>query len=1070
MQNRLPAHSDHLWAEGEDLLPSRFSLNGLWNFSYAENYEQTIKGFEMPGMDCRCWKQIRVPAHIQLEGYDSPQYVNTQYPWDGHEEIDPGEIPARFNPVGSYVKYFEVPDRMKNRPLFISFQGVESAFALWLNGHYVGYSEDSFTPSEFDLTPYVADGENKLAVQVFKWSAGSWCEDQDFFRFSGIFRDVFLYAEPEHHIRDLKITTDLDDDYANGRLKIHFISNSRGKVKITVLEGRRYDHDKLDDLTASVDPQRMPDYIRSLPNYRKFDSDLFEAWLTEEEFFPMEKVLWLDKEGEITFHIHCPVLWSAESPALYLVLIEVLDEQGRLCETILEKTGFRKFEIKKSIMHLNGHRIVFKGVNRHEFCAESGRVLPREAIIRDLVTIKQNNINAIRTSHYPNQTFFYQMCDFFGLYLIDEANLETHGVWDSICRGLHPLSFAVPGDRPEYQDLILDRANSMYMRDKNHPSILIWSCGNESFGGKDLQVMSDFFRRADPSRLVHYEGIYNDRRENGTSDIESTMYVPVKDIKAYLKKHRDKPYINCEYTHAMGNSCGAMHKYTDLTEKEPLFQGGFIWDYIDQCQTVRDPYGREYQAYGGDFGDRPSDYTFSGNGIAFGADRSPSPKMQEVKYNYQNIKMKFSLKERSLKIRLWNKNLFTNMEQYDGSLLLERDGVVIRRENVYISLEPEGRTQITYQIPESIDLLPGEYVFTLSFCTREDSIWAGAGHEIAFGQGIFLITEQEDGCYIETKDPGQKPVREKISDPLTAAENRAEKKDSSGALTVCHGWYNTGVRGRNFEVLFSNLQGGLISYRYGGRELLKQMPRPNFWRAMTDNDMANLLPFRAGQWKAAGMFCSTKENHGRGGTPYEVLEEEGYVAVVFTCHLPVKPKTDCLVRYEVYPDGEVKVKMTLPPCSRVGELPEFSMLFTMDASFDHLRWYGPGPAETYADRCHGKVGIYTNLVRENMAPYLVPQECGHKEEVRFAEVTDKEGRGLRFNCNGLGFSALPWSPQEIDNARHSIDLPPVQNTIVRVGHQMGIGGDDTWGALVHPEYRLDNRKTSEIEFSFKGII
>ena len=699
---RLDAHSDHPYyasaqeAEaGENLFME--SLNGLWKFHYARNYGSAIPGFESMDYDCRSWEDIRVPAHIQMEGYDVPQYANTQYPWEGHEEIIPGEIPERFNPVASYVKYFEVPEQMKGRRLFISFQGAESGLALWLNGHFVGYSEDTFTPSEFELTDYVQEGENKLAAQVFKWTSSSWCEDQDFYRFSGIYRDVYLYTVPDVHIRDLRIRAIPDETLTKGTLEIRTEAWGEGKAEICLSK----------------------------------DGQTFQG------AFDL-------KDGGITMEIGNPALWSAEDPQLYDLTIQVYDKEGNLQEYIPERVGFRRFEMKDRIMTLNGKRIVFKGVNRHEFSSVTGRHVSEEELIKDLKTMKQNNINAIRTCHYPDASPLYRLCDEYGLYLIDETNLESHGSWDTV-EASGDFSPVVPCDRPEWQDMMLDRANSMYQRDKNHPAILIWSCGNESFGGKDIFEMSQFFRKEDPTRLVHYEGIFHDRRYNDTSDMESQMYTSVENIKKFLEKDRSKPFICCEYTHAMGNSCGAMHKYTDLTDTEPMYQGGFIWDYIDQTLYKKDRYGKEFQAYGGDFGERPTDYEFSANGIAHGGERNPSPKMQEVKFNYQNITAQVGEQE----VRVINKNLFVNTDAFKCIVTVARNGKVIRRAGLETCVEP--LSEKTYTLPVSKETKPGEYTITVSFHLKEDTMWANAGHEVAFGQYVYKV--QERGKDLPEEDP-----------------------------------------------------------------------------------------------------------------------------------------------------------------------------------------------------------------------------------------------------------------------------------------------------------------------------
>ena len=653
---RMDAHSDHTYyRDGEEAQEKetsfRYDLNGIWKFHYARNYGSAVPGFEKEEYCCRDWDDIRVPAHIQMEGYDAPQYANVQYPWEGHEELHPGQIPERFNPVASYVRYFHVPESMKGKRVFVSFQGAESGLALWLNGKFVGYSEDSFTPSEFELTEYLKDGENKLAAQVFKWTASSWCEDQDFYRFSGIYRDVYLFTVPDVHVYDLRIRAIPDETLKKAELEIVTSTWGKGKMKLTL-------------------------------------SRKGEILLQEERS--------LNGEDTCTWEIQDPLLWSAEEPNLYDLELEISDESGKLQEIIPEKVGFRRFEMKDGIMTLNGKRIVFKGVNRHEFSSVTGRHVSREELLKDIVTMKQNNINAIRTCHYPDAVGIYDLCDEYGLYMIAECNMESHGTRDTDAVRNGDFSGVVPCDRPEWMDCMLDRVNSMYQRDKNHPAILIWSCGNESFGGKVIFEMSQLYRKMDPTRLVHYEGVNDDRRYNDTSDMESRMYTTVNEIREFLAKDRRKSYVCCEYAHAMGNSCGAMKKYMDLTEEEPMFQGGFIWDYIDQSIYKKDRYGKEFQAYGGDFDDHPCDYNFSGNGIVYGGERDASPKMQEVKFCYQNIAVDVQKDKAVVK----NKNLFVNTDTFACVVLLEKEGKKLKEVPMEVSVEP--LSEKTVELPIAV--------------------------------------------------------------------------------------------------------------------------------------------------------------------------------------------------------------------------------------------------------------------------------------------------------------------------------------------------------------------------------
>ena len=990
------AHSSHSYygslaqAEaGEENF--RYSLNGIWKFHYAKNYQSAIPGFEKEDYCCRSWDDIRVPAHIQMEGWDAPQYANVQYPWEGKEQIQPGEIPEAFNPVASYVKYFEVPESMKDQRVFLSFQGAESGLAVWLNGSFVGYSEDSFTPSEFELTPYLKSGENKLAAQVFKWTSSSWCEDQDFFRFSGIYRDVYLYTVPQVHVWDLRVRTLLDDTFTHADLELVLKTEGRGKAKITLFDQ--------DETVASC-----------------------EADLDGDETVCVMKV---DQ----------PRLWSAEDPYLYQILIEVSDENGEITEVIPQHTGFRRFEMKNSLMMLNGKRIVFKGVNRHEFSSLTGRQVNREDVIKDIITMKQNNINAIRTCHYPDDVMIYDLCDEYGLYLIAENNLESHGSWDTVKEGSGEYDGVVPCDKPEWLAMMLDRVNSMYQRDKNHPAILIWSCGNESFGGKDIYEMSRFYKDNDPTRLVHYEGLFHDRRYNDTSDMESQMYPSVESIKAFLEKDRSKPFICCEYTHAMGNSCGAMHKYTDLTDTEPLYQGGFIWDYIDQSIDKKDRYGNTYQAYGGDFDDHPCDYNFSGNGIVYGQHRDPSPKMQEVKFNYQNISAEVTEEF----VTVINKNLFINTDAFDCVVTLKKDGKLVKKAALETHTAPLSRD--VYDLPIPVQTLPGEYTVTVSFQLKEDTLWAARGHEVAFGEYTYQVSGTEE--------------------------------THKGALQVIDSIHNLGVKGENFEVMFSYLNGGLVSYRFGGTEMIKMIPKPNFWRAPTDNDDGNLMPMRYAQWKIASMYASHKTPAGAypGSSPIEKEITDQYVKISFTYYLPTAPASQCRLSYTVYGDGYIETQLHYDPVEGLGDMPEFGVMFKLDADYDQVSWYGMGPEETYEDRCLGaKLGIYRNEVRDNMAKYLNPQERGNKDAVRWACVTDKKGRGMRFTGDRINFSALPYTPHELENARHEFELPAVHYTVVRVSKkQMGVGGDDSWGARTHEEYLLPSGKEMDFVFGFQGI-
>ncbi|MFA6664365.1 MAG: glycoside hydrolase family 2 TIM barrel-domain containing protein [Lachnospiraceae bacterium] len=1043
---RLDAHSDHVcykdWEEEAKGRSSyRMDLDGIWKFSYARNYESAPKDFEKSSFDCSGWDDIKVPSCIQMEGYDKPHYTNVAYPWDADEAIEPGEIPAGFNPVASYVRYLTFPESMKGQRIILHIEGAESAAAVWLNGSFAGYAGNSFDPMEFELTDLIRDGLNKLAIQVFKWTSGSWAEDQDFFRFSGLYRSVWIYSVPEVHVSDMVVRTILDDEYKNAELKLRLDTTATGSALVT-----------LEKLGRNV-------FCREV--------NIEEPGKTED----------VTERNAFSFIVKKPELWSAEEPNLYDLKIEVRNKDGKTTECIRQKVGFRRFEIVDSIMLINGKRIVFRGVDRHDFSALNGRALTGDEIRKDLVTMKLNNINAIRTSHYPDCTELYDLCDEYGIYLIAENNLESHGSWDEgLKRG--DTSLTVPNCHKEWKPIMLDRVNSCYQRDKNHPSILIWSVGNESYGGSVIYAMSQKFRELDDTRPVHYEGVFNDRRYNDSSDIESRMYAKVDEIKAFLSKHRDKPFISCEYTHAMGNSCGAMFKYTDLADEEPLYQGGFIWDYIDQSITKKDRYGREFQAYGGDFGDRPTEYHFSGNGIACGEDREPSPKMMSVKYNYQAISVvikkavtgKTSAAGKSsgtgLVAQITNKNLFVPTSEYEAVCELLRNGESI--ESCEFDTDVAPLSKKVAALPLTLPMDDGEYCVRVSFRLKSDCAWAKAGHEVAFGEAVF----REDCNDVITANE-RILLNQRTAQTQKACRVAAAIEPEPAPLRIVRGVSDLGIHGDCFDVMFGYKFGTIVSYRYNGREMLDSLPMPNFWRAPTDNDNGNSMPQRYAQWKIASLYTTY---NGMASFPDhyypEIREIPGSIEVSFTYNVPTKPSFECTVKYSVTADGTVRVHMMMDPPEELGDMPEFGMMLRMDADYDRVKWYGLGPDETYSDRTQGaKLGIYSQLAKDALAPYLIPQESGNKMGVRWATVTDKRNRGLLFAGDGMNFSALPWSPHEIESAGHPFDLPEIHHTYIRCAlAQMGVAGDDGWGARTQPEFLLPAGQKMEFEFAFRGMM
>ncbi|MGG7141843.1 glycoside hydrolase family 2 TIM barrel-domain containing protein [Clostridium nigeriense] len=993
--NRIDAHSDHLYYESiEEMslgydIPLRQKLNGKWKFSYAINPYRRERDFYKEDYDCSTFDYINVPGHIQMQGYDKCQYINTMYPWDGAEELRPPYISKEYNPVGSYIKYFKIKDELKGKKTFISFQGVETAFYVWINGKFVGYSEDTFTPSEFEITNYIKeDEENKLAVEVYKRSSASWIEDQDFWRFSGIFRDVYLYAIPEIHIRDIFIKSLLDEGYKNGKINIDLElikSNENKNFKI-----KSYLKDREDKLVydfGDISPKK------TIINLNTVIKDVKS--------------------------------WSAENPYLYTLYIEILDENNKLIEIVPQKIGFRIFELKNNIMHINGKRIVFKGINRHEFSSKRGRAITEEEMLWDIKFMKQHNINAVRTSHYPNKSLWYDLCDEYGIYLIDETNLESHGSWQKM--GACDPEWNVPGSLPEWRDVVIDRAESMLQRDKNHPSILIWSCGNESYAGENILAMTKHFHKKDDTRLVHYEGVFWNREFDDASDMESRMYAKPKDIEEYLNSNPKKPYISCEYMHAMGNSCGGMKLYTDLEDKYPMYQGGFIWDYIDQAIEI-DRDGVKTLAYGGDFDDRATDYCFCTDGIVY-ADRTISPKAQEVKYLYSNVKI---IPDKN-GVNIKNNNLFIGTKDYDFIAYIEKEGKKIFEKKLdNVDIKPGESQYITINYP-LIEIF-GEYSYNISMRINKDELWAESGYEVAFGQSVYNVISNEcKGC---------------------------KKVLEDNYLKIIHGDVNIGVVGKNFKMMFSIQEGGLISLCYDGEEYITRAPRTSFFRATTDNDRGNGHNFRTSDWQIAGQHQKLVD--------FKYEEKDNEITLIYKFEMPTSIKASNTVKYTVTEDGNIKVNIHYEGVEGLAEIPLYSMDFKFKKELCNFEYYGYGSEENYIDRNNGaKLGVFENTAKNNLSRYLIPQECGNRTEVRWLKIKGENEKGLRFSYIDKPFeiSVLPYSAYELENAMHIYELPPINYTWVRIiAKQMGVGGDDSWGAPVHEEFTIAS--TENIDLSF----
>lgn len=994
--NREKAHSDHMYyatkQDQEDKVQHRWkqSLNGTWKFSYAENPEEREADFYKEGYSTENFADIMVPGHIQLQGYGRCQYVNVMYPWEGRALIHPPEIPMNQNAVGSYVTYFDVDESMVGKETYLSFQGVETAIYVWLNGQFVGYGEDSFTPSEFCVTPYLREKNNKLAVEVYQRSSASWLEDQDFWRFFGIFREVYLYAVPDVHVRDLSVTADYQWEQCKGILGLGLdIQTKQGKSAAEIV-----------------------------------------CWLEDKE----GKIVWseMDTVGTNTWNGNWEIAeikpWSGEQPTLYTLYVELLDERAKVLEIASTRVGFRSFEIQNGIMLLNGKRILFKGVNRHEFSPERGRAIREEDMIQDILIMKRNNINAVRTSHYPNQSRWYDLCDEYGIYVIDETNLETHGTWVS-SHGNDP-TWNVPASLPEWKENVLDRAASMYERDKNHASILFWSCGNESYCGDDIAAMADYFREKDPRRLVHYEGVFHNPVYRYVPDVESRMYEKPEDVAKLAKENPDRPYILCEYMHAMGNSLGGMKHYIELMDKYPNFQGGFIWDFLDQALYREDEEGNRVLSVGGDFGDRPADYGFCTDGIVY-ANRQPSPKMQEVKALYSNIHMEFE----DGYLLVHNNNLFVDTGYLEFIIQYECNGRVLKQKEYKLFVAPGEKGQIAYE-PCKPDV-PGEYVIHARACLAEDTLWAEKGHEISFAQKVDKVKEKEV--------------------PVLAKEG----------VRVIKGDACLGIHGEDFSMMFDLNQGGICSLVYQGREYVKKVPGVSFWRATTDNDSGSKQSFHMAQWFVAGQFA----NYRRDLSQYEEREDHAWICFAF--ETPSQPSFVYKVGYRGYFDGRLEVQIDYPGVEGMPDMPILAWEWKTKKNLKDYCYYGMGPEENYSDRCEGaRLGLYEGKVEENLSGYLKPQECGNRTGVRFFELRDEERMGIRISSvnQPLEMSVLPFGMTELEFADSKEELGEQKNTWIRVAAaQMGVGGDDSWGAPVHKEYRILANQPQTFSFEVEAL-
>ena len=971
------------------LSPYYKSLNGNWKFSWSINPEERPVEFYLPDFNNSGWDEIPVPSNWEMQGYGIPIYVNQPYAWT--YDPKPPYVPHDDNPVGSYKTTFKIPNDWKGREIILHFGAVKSAMYLWVNGQKVGYSQGSKLPAEFNITKYINKGINSLAVEVYRWSDGSYLECQDFWRISGIERDVYFWSPPLVHISDFFANASLDENYNKGKL-------------VTDVKIQNF---------AKSDKKSYSLYLKLYNSENEIVTSLHKDFINDSE------VVELLLETEI----ESPHKWTAETPYLYTLVLE-LKKENNVIEYESHKIGFRNVEMKNGQLTVNGIPILIKGVNRHEHDEFAGHVVSRENMEKEISLMKQYNINAVRTSHYPDDPYWYKLCDKYGIYLIDEANIESHGMGYNPDRTL--------GNKPEWEKAHLDRVIRMLERDKNHPSIIIWSMGNEAGDGVNFDTISSWLHWRDPSRPVHYERAL----KRPTVDIFSPMYAGINYIEWYAKSDPYRPLILCEYAHSMGNSTGNLQDYWDVIERHPSLQGGFIWDWIDQGLAKYDEAGTKYWAYGGDYGPEgtPSDGNFCLNGI-INPDYSIHPAMHEVKKVYQYIKIYPEDIEQG-NFNLINQYDFKNLNNFNLKWKIVGNGEMITEGSLgKIDLTPHDTIKI--QVPfGDFEPVPGvEYFIDFSLQTTKEEPFIPLGFEVAKEQFPLAFIP-----FVNTR-----PAKLPNEPSLTYSDNKLIIK-----------------AGQQFEITFDTVSGHLISMKLNDSEILKEDVTPDFWRAPTDNDFGNRMDQRQAIWRNAAKNSKLKS--------FVVYNSENNNIVVESNYILDEVRSDLTIKYSISGNGNIDVEMNyMPGIKGLQNLPRFGMLFILENA-DNLEYYGRGPHENYCDRNTSSfIGKYTGSVTDQYYNYIRPQENGYKTDVRWMIIGDGN-QGLFISSEDpISFSALHIPMPMLDqltrpNYKHTIDVKQTSETYLHIDmKQMGVAGDNSWGARPHEPYQIS---PEEYEFKF----
>ena len=991
--------------------PFILSLNGKWKFHWSPKPEERPADFHKTDFDVSGWDEIVVPGNWQMQGFGIPIYTNIHYPFKKKPPYvtkTPNRQYTNYklrNPVGSYRTTFSMPGKWNNKNIILHFGGVKSAFYVWVNGEKVGYSQGSMTPAEFNITQYLKQGKNTLAVEVYRWSDGSYLEDQDMWRLSGIYRDVYLAAKSRVYIRDYKIDTKLTDNYSKALLSISVDINN------TLSKSNR------DLRVEALIKSPAGETIRLEQGVPGIDGNS-------------------EQQVTLTANIDNPSLWSAEKPELYTLLLSLHDQKGNLTEVIPSKFGIREIKIDGEIFMVNGVPVKLKGVNRHEHHPRTGRHLDKKTMRRDIELMKQGNINMVRTSHYPNDPYWYSLCDEYGIYVMDETNQETHDF---------RIGNAIMGDNPDWTLAHVDRAVSVVERDKNHPCVVIWSLGNEGGKGRNFRAMADTVRKIDPSRPVFSDS------DKGVSDMFDFSYPTPETLQAKGKEITNRPVFMREYAHAMGNSLGNFKEFWDVIYADPGIAGGCIWDWVDQGIAKKidgtpqlypaDPQklkkeDDEFWAFGGDFGDFPNDKEFCINGL-IGPDRVPNPHYKEMQKVYQNIKFeKTDTDNNKISIKLTNRYNFTSLDEFDYSWELLADGESIDAGSFAVpDTKPHNSTETNIDIPKS---KPGkELSLTINAKLKEDKEWASKG---------FVVAREQFNLA-----PYNFPTA------LSGSSKIPSIKDKDGSITIT---------GNNFSIVINKLNGALVSYKVNEQDLIVHPLEPYFWKPLNDNQERNKYLKRLGPWKDAG------EKRTVTGVTTDRNKKEHFVSVKFKMSLPVG-KADYTLSYKVSSEGYIQVNADYKPLSGdIPLIPKFGMRMAIPKEYADITWYGRGPQENYWDRkTSAFYGIYEKPLSEFITHYISPQDNSNRCDVRWFRFQDKNGTGVEIEgLQPLSFRAWPYTEDDLEKAKHDYELPDRDFINLNIDYKVhGVGGNNSWGKKTLPQYTIDGNKPWSYGFIIKPL-